>query len=122
MPICERDPWRDQYFENIPCPDNVLIPTDDFDAWPWYPKHNWIYDKLRMAQSQGFACGPHGVMPACLPGLFQTHHQPERHGRGQPRDCLAEGNARLLNPRPFLDAPARRPPCLNRLRHREAAR
>ncbi len=38
MPICERDPWRDQYFENIPCPDNVLIPTDDFDAWPWYPR------------------------------------------------------------------------------------
>jgi hypothetical protein len=67
MPICERDPWRDQYFENIPCPDNVLIPTDDFDAWPWYPKHNWIYDKLRVAQSQGFTSGPHGVMPPAFP-------------------------------------------------------
>ncbi len=67
MPICERDPWRDQYFENIPCPDNVLIATDDFDAWPWYPKHNWIYDKLRVAQSQGFTSGPHGVMPPAFP-------------------------------------------------------
>jgi hypothetical protein len=67
MPICERDPWRDQYFEHIPCPDNVLIPTDDFDAWPWYPKHNWIYDKLRIAQSQGFTSGPHGVMPPAFP-------------------------------------------------------
>jgi hypothetical protein len=67
MPICERDPWRDQYFENIPCPEHVLIPTDDFDAWPWYPEHNWIYDKLRMAQSQGFTCGPHGVMPPAFP-------------------------------------------------------
>jgi hypothetical protein len=67
MPICERDPWRDQYFENIPCPENVLIPTDDFDSWPWYPEHNWIYDKLRVAQSQGFACGPHGVMPPAFP-------------------------------------------------------
>ena len=67
MPICERDPWRDQYFENIPCPENVLIPTDDFDAWPWYPQHNWVYDKLRMAQSQGFTCGPHGVMPPAFP-------------------------------------------------------
>ncbi|MBZ0259864.1 MAG: hypothetical protein K8F90_04615 [Hyphomicrobiales bacterium] len=67
MPICERDPWRDQYFENIPCPDNVLIATDDFDAWPWYPKHNWIYDKLRIAQSQGFNSGPHGVMPPAFP-------------------------------------------------------
>jgi hypothetical protein len=67
MPICERDPWRDQYFENIPCPEHVLIPTDDFDAWPWYPEHNWIYDKLRMAQSQGFTCGPHGVAPPAFP-------------------------------------------------------
>ena len=67
MPICERDPWRDQYFENVPCPDNVLIATDDFDAWPWYPKHNWIYDKLRIAQSQGFNSGPHGVMPPAFP-------------------------------------------------------
>ena len=67
MPICERDPWRDQYFENILCPDNVLIPTDDFDAWPWYPMHNWIYDKLRIAQSQGFTSGPHGVMPTAFP-------------------------------------------------------
>ncbi len=65
MPICERDPWRDQYFENVPCPDNVLIATDDFDAWPWYPKHNWIYDKLRIAQ------GP--VKP-----LADTPTQPKR--------------------------------------------
>ena len=67
MPICERDPWRDQYFEKIPCPEDVLIPTDDFDAWPWYPIHNWVYDKLRMAQSQGLACGPHGVTPPAYP-------------------------------------------------------
>ena len=25
MPICEADPWRLQYFENIPCPADVLI-------------------------------------------------------------------------------------------------
>jgi hypothetical protein len=67
MPICERDPWRDQYFENIPCPENVLIPTDDFDSWPWYPEHNWIYDKLKIAQSQGLICGPHGVAPPNYP-------------------------------------------------------
>ena len=86
MPICERDPWRDQYFENIPCPEDVLIPTDDFDAWPWYPEHNWVYDKLRVAQSQGLACGPHGVIPPGYPGFFQAHHQSERHGSRQPSD------------------------------------
>jgi hypothetical protein len=67
MPIYERDPWREQYFENIRCPDDVAIATDDIDAWPWYPQFNWVYDKLRVAQSQGISCGPHGVSPASYP-------------------------------------------------------
>lgn len=67
MPICERDPWRLQYFENVPCPDDVLIPTDDPDSWNWYPRHRWLYDKLKVAESQGLACGPHGVAPERFP-------------------------------------------------------
>jgi len=67
MPIYERDPWRAQYFENVRCPHNVVIATDDIDAWPWHPKFNWVYDKLKVAQSQGFACGPHGVEPPRYP-------------------------------------------------------
>jgi hypothetical protein len=67
MPICERDPWRFQYFENVPCPKDVFIPTDDIDAWPWYPEHRWVYDKLRMAATQNLARGPHGVMPDAFP-------------------------------------------------------
>ena len=67
MPIYERDPWREQYFENIRCHDDVVIATDDMDAWPWNPQFNWVYDKLRVAQSQGIACGPHGVSPPKYP-------------------------------------------------------
>ncbi len=67
MPVCERDPWRIQYFDRVPCPDDILIPTDDPDSWNWYPDHRWIYDKLRIAQSQGLACGPHGVQPETFP-------------------------------------------------------
>lgn len=67
MPILERDPWREQYFEHVSCPDDVAIPTDDPDCWALYPQHCWIYDKLRVAQTQGLACGPHGVMPAGYP-------------------------------------------------------
>ena len=67
MPICERDPWRLQYFANVSCPDDVLIPTDDPDAWAWYPEHRWVYDKLRIAASQELACGPHGVAPLHFP-------------------------------------------------------
>ena len=55
MPICEADPWRFQYFENIPCPKDVLISTEDPDSWVWYPNHRWIYDKLRDRSRRGTA-------------------------------------------------------------------
>jgi hypothetical protein len=67
MPICEADPWRMQYFDGIPCPDHVRIPTEDADAWIWYPQHKWVYDKLRVAESQGLTCGPHGLDPPAYP-------------------------------------------------------
>jgi hypothetical protein len=67
MPICEADPWRLQYFEQVDCPPDVLIPTEDSDAWVWYPKYRWVYDKLAVALSQGLDAGPHGVAPPAFP-------------------------------------------------------
>lgn len=67
MPVCEADPWRLQYFAGIPCPEHVRVPTEDADAWLWYPAHRWTYDKLRVALSQGLDAAPHGVMPARFP-------------------------------------------------------
>jgi hypothetical protein len=67
MPICEADPWRFQFFEDILCPADIKIPTEDADAWNWYPKHRWVYDKLRIAESQGLVCGPHGMAPPTYP-------------------------------------------------------
>jgi len=67
MPILERDPWRLQYFEAAHCPEDVIIPTDDPDCWALYPDHRWIYDKLRIAKSQGIDAAPHGVMPEVYP-------------------------------------------------------
>ena len=67
MPICEADPWRFQYFETVPCPEDVRISTEDADSWEWYPAHRWIYNKLAVALSQGLAAAPHGVMPAHFP-------------------------------------------------------
>ena len=67
MPVCEADPWRLQYFEAVPCPADILIPTEDSDAWTWYPQASWVYDKLRIAQSQGLDCGPHGIVPLRFP-------------------------------------------------------
>lgn len=67
MPVLERDPWRLQYFEHVPCPEDVVIPTDDPDCWVLSPRHRWIYDKLKVAETQGLAAGPHGVMPPGFP-------------------------------------------------------
>ena len=43
------------------------MPTEDSDAWLWYPEHRWVYDKLRVALSQGLDAAPHGVMPPHFP-------------------------------------------------------
>lgn len=67
MPILERDPWRAQYFADVPCPDDVQIPTDDGDAWLLFPRHRWVYDKLRICETQGITHAPHGVPPASYP-------------------------------------------------------
>src|SRR5262249_39486313 len=64
---CEADPWRLQYFEQVACPDDVKIPTEDSDAWEWNPEHRWVYDKLAVALSQGLVAGPHGVVPKFFP-------------------------------------------------------
>jgi hypothetical protein len=67
MPFIVRDPWRFQYFENVRCPDDVLIPVDDLDCWNIYPQLRFIYDKLFIAKSQELDCGIHTVYPAQFP-------------------------------------------------------
>jgi hypothetical protein len=67
MPICEADPWRMQYFRHVDCPAELNIPTEDFDAWAWYPNERWVYDKVAVAHSQGLAAGPHGTKPPGFP-------------------------------------------------------
>jgi hypothetical protein len=65
MPICEVDPWRFQYFDHVKTAAD--IPTEDCDAWQWYPAHRWVYDKLAVALSQNLDAGPHGVEPPRFP-------------------------------------------------------
>lgn len=67
MPIVERDPWRQQYFEGIACPDDVVVPTDDTDAWTLYPAHRWVYNKLLVCEKQGIEHAPHGIVPPTWP-------------------------------------------------------
>ena len=65
MPICEADPWRLQYFAQVETAAN--IPTEDSDAWQWYPRHRHVYDKIAVAFSQGLIAASHGVAPPKFP-------------------------------------------------------
>jgi hypothetical protein len=67
LPIVENDPWRAQYFVGVECPQDVVIPTDDPEAYRLYPAHRWIYDKLRICATQRLVHGPHGVTPPAFP-------------------------------------------------------
>jgi hypothetical protein len=67
MPICEWDPWRFQFFDHVPCPADVRIPTEDADAYMWFPAQRWTYNKLLIAETQGLEAAPHGVEPAAYP-------------------------------------------------------
>jgi hypothetical protein len=82
MPICEADPWRVQYFEGVACPEDVNIPTEDGDAWRWYPDYKWIYDKLAIAESQGLACAPHGIDPEAFPVFSKPIYNMRGMGAG----------------------------------------
>jgi hypothetical protein len=65
MPICEADPWRLQYFAHVET--EARIPTEDSDAWQWYPAERWVYDKLAVALSQRLDAAPHGAPPPRYP-------------------------------------------------------
>lgn len=82
MPICEADPWRMQYFEPVACPDNVNIPTEDGDAWRWYPDYKWVYDKLAVAESQDLVCAPHGLDPDSFPVFSKPIYNMRGMGAG----------------------------------------
>ncbi|MBV9247626.1 MAG: hypothetical protein JO227_00050 [Acetobacteraceae bacterium] len=101
MPICEVDPWRFQYFENVPCPDDVRISTEDSDSWLWYPQHRWIYDKLAVALSQGLEAAPHGVMPQSFPVFSKPIMNLRGMGTGSQVIESAEAYKAALSPGHF---------------------
>jgi hypothetical protein len=67
MPILECDAWREQYFARVPCPADVVVPTDDSESWRLYPDHRWVFNKLLICATQGVEHGPHSVPPTRYP-------------------------------------------------------
>jgi len=89
-----------QYFEaRAACPPDVRIPTEDSDAWLWYPDYRWVYDKIAIAHSQGLDAGPHGVPPPGIPRILQADHQSQGHGDREPhRAPTRQSTSRVSRP------------------------
>ena len=82
MPIIENDPWREQYFERVRCPEGVVIPTDDGDAYNLFPEERWVYNKLLIAESQNLSCAPHGMSPPEFPVFSKPIYNMRGMGTG----------------------------------------
>jgi hypothetical protein len=109
MPICEADPWRLQYFEQAECPPGINIPTEDADAWEWYPNYRWVYDKIAIALSQGLEAGPHGTTPSRFPVFSKPITNLRGMGMGSRVIASAQDYAAAYTPGhmwlPLLDGP-----------------
>jgi len=82
MPIVECDPWREQYFERVPCPDDVAVPTDDPESWRLFPAHRWVFNKLLICATQGLEHGPHGTVPSRYPVFSKPIYNLKGMGAG----------------------------------------
>jgi hypothetical protein len=82
MPVLERDPWRMQYFEGVPCPDRLAIPTDDGDSYELFPKHRWVYNKLLICETQDIEHAPHGLPPSHYPVFSKPIYNMRGMGAG----------------------------------------
>ena len=108
MPIVERDPWRMQYFEQVACPEELFIPTEDSDAYRLFPRHRWIYNKLLVAESQGLDAGPHGLPPERFPVFSKPIYNLRGMGIESRVLALAGGVRARADRRAPVDAAARR--------------
>ena len=50
-------------YNTLRCPKDIIIPVNDIDAWSYFPEFNWVYNKIKLCQSQKVLCGPIGTTP-----------------------------------------------------------
>ena len=84
------------------------IPTEDSDAWLWYPEHRWVYDKIAVARSQGLEAAPHGVPPPRFPVFSKPITNLKGMGIGSRVLALAGRVRAEPHARPHVDDAARR--------------
>jgi hypothetical protein len=98
MPIKEEDPWRQQYFAAAACPADLVISTEDADSYRMFPAQRWVYNKLLIAETQGIAHGPHGIMPDRFPVFSKPIYNLRGMGTGSQILRTPEEYQRRLQP------------------------
>ena len=98
MPFRGVDPWREQYFEHQPVPEELVIPIDDATAWELYPAQRWVYNKLLICASQGLPHGPHGVEPPHYPVFSKPIYNLRGMGTGSQALRSAKAYRAALEP------------------------
>ena len=98
MPIIECDPWREQYFRDVPCLETVVVPTDDMEAYRLLPAHRWVYNKLLLCETQGIEHAPHGIRPTRFPVFSKPIYNLQGMGSGIGVMWTVEDHDRMLSP------------------------
>ncbi len=101
LPIIECDPWREQYFRDVSCPPDVVVPTDDVEAYRLFPEHRWVYNKLRICETQGLEHAPHGIRPSRFPVFSKPICNLNGMGMGIGVMWSAEDYDRMMTPGHF---------------------
>jgi len=85
MPVLNCDPWRVRFYKDNPCPPDLTIALHDPDAYRMFPRHNWVYNKLLLAEKQGLDCGPDGILPTAYPVFCKPIYNLRSMGIGSGR-------------------------------------
>jgi len=62
---------KDLIYKILKCPKDVVIPTNDINAWGHFPEFNWIYNKLEVCKTQNIECAPIGITPPIFPVILK---------------------------------------------------
>lgn len=61
------EPWEEQLFADVQDRCDLLIPVSDEIAYVHYPQHCWVYNKIKICETQRIEAYPHGVQPTKYP-------------------------------------------------------
>ncbi len=62
---------RNMIYYICDCPKDIKIPTNDFEAYPYYKDYTYLYNKKWVADSQNVGCGTNRQVPNKFPVIVR---------------------------------------------------